>query len=474
MPATRSGFTMVLSHVVLLSILLFGCSPGPLAVPPTLHFPPAWTPTSLTSAAQEAAPLPTHTPLPSPTESPVAVTAVLPTPIPTSTKRDSAGVIAACASVLVGTELEDDLYLVDASGGPPINLTAPYAWEPWCYAAPEWSPDGSRIAFQSRPAEPQASADTLWTINIDGTGLTDLSSTIHLSPGVVLEDPVWSPDGSNLAFIADENWMSGRRFLFVSPADGTRVRQLTSDSIRGRPVWSADGQSIYYVVGINETYALHSVSLEDGASARVMELMSEGLTWSPDRTRIAQDVASGIYFTNLGTQDTRRIEYPAPEPEAMGAEPLFRLDSWSPTGDQLDLIALYPPNWVYLYAIEADAGRTRLVVRLDFIDGLTLYSWSPSGRDIAFVDLHDCDASSCKWDVYRVQVDGGSPQRLTNDGHASPPSWSPDGRQLAFVSSSQEQGQDTLFVVDSAGSKSVEVLRAFAIPHNALAWSPLK
>ena len=343
-------------------------------------------------------------------------------------------------------------YLVDASGSPPINLTAPYTWEPWCSAAPAWSPDGSRIAFQSRPAEPQASADKLWTINIDGTGLTDFSSTIHLAPGVVLEDPVWSPDGSNLAFIADENWASGRRFLFVASADGTRVRQLTSDDIRGRPVWSADGRSIYCVVRLNEAYALHSVSLDDGVSVRVLELMSEGVTWSPDRTRIAQDVASGIYVTNLGTQDTLRIEYPAPEPDARGAEPLFRLNSWSPTGDHLDLFALYPPNWIYLYAIEADGGRTRLLVRTDYFDGLAEYAWSPSGHDIAFVNLHDCGASSCEWDIYRVQIEGGTPQRLTNDGHAGGlPSWSPDGRQLAFVSHSEGEGLDTLFVVEFGG-----------------------
>ncbi len=337
-----------------------------------------------------------------------------------------------------------------------------------------WSPDGSRIAFESLPHNTQSNVTSLLTVNIDGTGLTDLSSALRLSPGHTTEYPMWSPDGSYLAFLSDENWMGGHTFLFVSSADGTSVRQLTSDPVVGYPVWSADGQLIYYESDVNGTNELRSVSLEDGVSSRVMELASGAwVLWSPDRSRIAlADAGLGIGITDMRTQRTVRIEYPGPEPDEAGIEPMYRVLDWSPTGDRLSLIAYYSPGMIYLYVVEAEGGQPRGLA-VTYQEGeLGAFAWSPTGRDIVFVAPH-CDVAGCTWDIHRVQVDGGSPYRLTNDGSVgSLPSWSPDGRRLSFVSNSQDEGHDTLFVMEAAGSKPVEVLEAYSI--RGATWSPLQ
>ena len=473
MSASSSFRTMWMSDVVALSVLLSGCTPRPSAALPTVALPPAWTPRSSPYPALETAPLPTESPVPSPTKTHVAVTAVMPTPIPISSTRDSAGMLAVCAQVHWDDPIH--IFLVDTSGGPVMSLTGSSARDDCNYGyGLAWSPDGSRIAFESRPHNTQSNVTSLLTVNIDGTGLTDLSSALRVPPGHTTEYPMWSPDGSYLAFLSDENWMGGHTYLFVSSADGTSLRQLTSDPIHGYPVWSADGQSIYYVPDTGGDYALHSASLENGVSSIVTELAGDPWPiWSPDRSRIAlTDYESGIDITDLRTQRTVRIDYPAPEPDEAGIEPMYRVLDWSPTGDRLSLIAYYSPGMVYLYVVEAEGGQLRRLAVTYHEGELGGFAWSPTGRDIVFVAPR-CDVAGCTQDIYLVQADGGSPYRLTNDGSISSlPSWSPDGRRLAFVSNLEDEGHDTLFVMEAAGSKPVEVLEAYNIW--GVTWSPLK
>ena len=68
---------------------------------------------------------------------------------------------------------------------------------------PDWSPDGSRIAFSRR--------DEIFTARADGGGLRRLTS-----PG---SDPAWSPDGKQIAFIRDGD-------LYVMRADGRGLRRV--------------------------------------------------------------------------------------------------------------------------------------------------------------------------------------------------------------------------------------------------------
>jgi len=66
-------------------------------------------------------------------------------------------------------------------------------------ANPQWSPDGSLIAFM---AEHSGNRD-LWVIPVEGG--TALQLTV--SPGIDM-NPRWSPDGRTLAFSSDRsgNW----------------------------------------------------------------------------------------------------------------------------------------------------------------------------------------------------------------------------------------------------------------------------
>jgi Tol biopolymer transport system component len=96
-------------------------------------------------------------------------------------------------------------------------------------AAPDWSPDGSKIVFESSGRDGKYDAD-IFVMNADGSGLKRLTTD-----GGQDAAPAWSPDGSLIAFESDRD---GDREVFVMNADGTGQTPLTSDEVGdGHPCW---------------------------------------------------------------------------------------------------------------------------------------------------------------------------------------------------------------------------------------------
>jgi len=151
---------------------------------------------------------------------------------------DGHGGLVAFRDVREGVNVDDEIYLVRSTGSGIVNLTNAPDSNEW---GPAWSPDGTRIAFNSdREGIPQ-----VYVMNADGTGLRRLSD-------VWGEYPAWSPDGDRIAF---ESYVGGTTTfgdpnydVFVMNADGSGVANLTDDpdSDDGYPTWSPDGHWIAF------------------------------------------------------------------------------------------------------------------------------------------------------------------------------------------------------------------------------------
>ena len=125
-----------------------------------------------------------------------------------------------------------EIYVMFPNGGAPTRLT--FAG---INAHPVWSPDGSKIAF-IRFTSPATS--DVWVMNADGSGQTNLTNT----PSASHSRPDWSPDGSKIAFTSNYD---GNFEIYAMNAGGGNVTRLTNHAAGDAfPDWSPDGSKIAF------------------------------------------------------------------------------------------------------------------------------------------------------------------------------------------------------------------------------------
>jgi len=241
-------------------------------------------------------------------------------------------------------------------------------------SCPRLSPDGTKIAFVYG-----GSVQDLFVINVDGTGLTNLTNDGKEAVEDFCAD--WSPDGTRLIYTAATK-IAANSFVhqvYAINMDGSNRVQLTSNTndqaSYQNPAFSPDGSKIAF---LPDTLSIGILMMNaDGSNLAPLEGIKEGtrnIRWSPDGARLvyactAQKTgkegvcvadSDGANATRITDDTVSRIYY----------------TDWSPDGKKIIFIAKIGST-TNLYAMNPDGTDLFQVTHLQKMDPLWV-SWYPS------------------------------------------------------------------------------------------------
>jgi len=250
------------------------------------------------------------------------------------------------------------------------------------FSDPALSPDGHEIAF--------ASGGDIWTVPSNGG-----EARLLISDPANESRPLYSPDGTRLAFISTRTGLGNIYVLTL--ATGQLQRITYSDAADNLDAWSRDGQWLYFTSSTTDVAGLGDILRVRSTGGTPLEVSRERYlnefesAPSPDGTQIAF-IAKGISSAQWWRNGHAHID----------------------------------ENELWLKPVAGDAGYRRL---LSASSKHAWPMWSPDGKDLYFMSDHPGAEN-----LYRADVATGKPTQITHftAGRVLWPTISYDGRTILF------------------------------------------
>jgi TolB protein len=295
-------------------------------------------------------------------------------------------------------------------------------------SSPVWSPDGSKIAYLSST---EGLPPSLYVMNANGSGKVRLSQIESYSPA-------WSPDGQSIAFLGRDPIPS----IYVVSADGT-TDALTVDGAGAAvlaPLWSPDGSELLFAkLDVQGSSSLYSIPATGGTPTPLAKNSTRDAVaaWSPDGNSIAYTscgackgfrFANALYVSGADGKAARKLT-------SGGSVTSI---AWSPDGKTIAYVTQGLGGGISL--VGSNGKNTRSLAPAAGADAGPI--WMPNGRSIVYehasgpVTMIEGDAQfteNSKSDVWIMNSAGHDRRALTKDGESGGAVVSPDGHKIAFT-----------------------------------------
>lgn len=307
------------------------------------------------------------------------------------------------------------------SPGASKTPTIDQSLETFSVSSPQISPDGKKVIYeQSRTNWDTNAFDTeLWIADV-----ANRSRHLLTERGTSSSEAAWSPDGRWIGFLSErpgtlKDSPSGKRQLYIMPADGGEGQQITK--------------------------------MEEGVN---------GFEWAPDSNHIAVE-AQGPEPKGMKDRKESFGDYKVIHSDYQMAH-LWLVDV--PVADEAGRVP--------------KMEEPKLLTKGDDFSVGGGFSFSPDGTRIAFAAQRDPDLISIfSSDIYVVTVADCAVKKIVDTaGPDSNPEWSPDGKQVAYETSGGSKyffyTDRRIAVVPVEGGKSEILTPDFDEDADLLKWAP--
>lgn len=243
-------------------------------------------------------------------------------------------------------------------------------------------------------------------------------------------DPQIAPDGEHIAYVRRSNDIMTDRTrsnIWLLRADGSDHRPLLSGTANySSPRWSPDGTRLAYLSNEERGSQLYVRWMGTGQTALLTNIQNSAsnISWSPNGKTIA--------FTMNVKFDSKPFSISMPEkPEGAEWSPAFKYVT--ETRYQADGSGILEPAYSHVFVVPAEGGTPRQLTQGNFNHRSQL-SWTPDSEEILFSANRNENwaLQSREADIFAVNLAGKLRQITSEPGVETAPLVSPDGRLIAY------------------------------------------
>jgi Tol biopolymer transport system component/DNA-binding winged helix-turn-helix (wHTH) protein len=330
------------------------------------------------------------------------------------------------------------IYIRTLNSGQPRQLSPQ---QPANQLNPVWSPDGRQIAFVRKD-------DTHSSIIVvpSSGGAGDEVYTLPVNSAREYGGLAWSPDGASLIF-PQQNTLEEPSYLIQLSLRDRTVQSITAPPLLWdgdfSPSVSPDGRTLAFIRGSEQLARdIYVMSLPNGPVQRITRgCLAMSLAWTED--------SSSIVFSSSrnGALSLWRVKPTGGDPQRLAA---VGDDAYGPA------IARHGHRLIYshgsamwgIFAVDLMEKSAAPAVILTSSEQDAAPHISPAGDQIIFQSWR-----SGSREIWAAQIDGSNPVQLTDSPgqSAGDPNWSPAGKLIAFDARLDSFAH--IYVINAGGGK---------------------